>query len=358
MHNAGGPPQWPIWPPDDNEIFESLRRVWQNGDWGKYHSDVADELTTAIRTMWQCPHVRLTCSGTVAVEMALRGVGVKPGDEVVVAAYDYPGNLRCIELIGAKPVLADISATVPSIDPESLKAINGAAIKAVVVSHLYGQLADMASIRQVCDERGWMLVEDACQVPGGGRRADGGFQPVGSLADATTLSFGGSKPLTAGSGGAVLTRNDSVASRMRAFAERPSDALALSPLQCAVLLPQLKTLDSMNAQRNATVTRLADLDWSRWGACLVDQPNETITKAFYKLAIRVADSGDRNRLAGKLSEIGVALGDGFRSCDRMSPRRVGKPVALEQSALFAKEVALLDHRFLLSDQITERLVQL
>lgn len=348
---------WPAWPPNDNEIFESLRRVWQNGDWGKYHSDVADELRTTISTMWQCPHIRLTCSGTMAVEMALRGVGVKPGDEVVLAGYDYPGNLRCIELIGAKPVLADISATVPSIDPASLQAIKSNSIKAVLVSHLYGQLADIASIREICDERGWMLVEDACQVPGGGRQVDGAFQPVGTFADAATLSFGGSKPLTAGSGGAVLTRHNAVASRISAFAERPSDTLALSPLQCAALLPQFSTLDSLNTKRVATVNRLAELDWSVWGASLVDQTERSVSKAFYKLAIRVADSGDRERLRKRFAELGIALGDGFRSSDRMSPRRVEKPVRLECSAAFAKEVVLLDHRFLLSDQIIERLIR-
>jgi dTDP-4-amino-4,6-dideoxygalactose transaminase len=348
-------PSWPNWPPDDTAIFESLSRVWRNGDWGKYHSEIADKLSLAIQQKWQCPHARLTCSGTIAVELALRAVGVKSGDEVVVAAYDYPGNLRCIELIGAKPVLVDILPDTPSIDPESLRSIEGESIKAVVVSHLYGQLADILAIRQICRDRGWMLVEDACQVPGAGWDTDDGFRPVGSFADATTLSFGGSKPLTAGSGGAVLTRHDAVATRMRTFVERPSDSLAMSPLQCAVLLPQLETLESLNRQRATTVERLARLDWSRRNSRVVHQTEACVRHAFYKMALRVADDSTRTKLDERFHAMGVEVGEGFRSCDRMSQRRVRKPVSLDQSARFAKEVMLIDHRYLLDDRFLERL---
>ncbi|MFG0291182.1 MAG: DegT/DnrJ/EryC1/StrS family aminotransferase, partial [Rhodopirellula sp. JB044] len=243
---------WPVWPPNDPAVFQSLQRTWDAGEWGSYHTElhsrcaeqfanlcrVNDRWATDDASPWhryadriqRDVNVRLCSSGSAAVELSLRGVGVKPGDEVIVAAYDYPGNFRTIELLGGKPVLVDVRANGVTIDPASLEQIQSDSVRAVIVSHLYGELADVLSIRKICDERGWHLIEDACQVPGAGWRSntgngsdspegsqetDAGFVPVGALADVVAYSFGGSKLLSAGNGGAVVTRDPRVAARLK-----------------------------------------------------------------------------------------------------------------------------------------------
>jgi len=313
------------------------------------------------------PQVRLCSSGSAGIELALRGAGVTGGTEVVVAAYDYPGNFRTIELIGARPVLADVRGGGVTMDPDSLRSIEGPAIKAVVVSHLYGTLADIISIREICNERDWILIEDACQVPGAGWRIGGTdsgtgtdvnsheFLPVGSLADVSVLSFGGSKLLSAGNGGAVVTRNDRIGARINAQADRPSDVFAFSPLQCAALLPQLTTLPSLNRRRADGVSRLTRWDWGSVGATAISGEHPEQVQAYYKFAITVENADAKKALIDRFGRIRLPIGEGFRSMHATSDRRSRKPVPLDHSRMLGQWCLVIDHRALLADDLMTRL---
>lgn len=373
---------WPLWPPQAPSIWESLQQVWASGQWGKYesaiHTQCLDTITEATSMLavstqtlpprWRAhrqrieraPAVRLCSSGTVAVELALRCCGVAANDEVVLAAYDYPGNFRSIELLGAIPVLADVRPGGVTMDPQSLSQVEGEKIKAVVVSHLYGELADMVSIREICDQRNWKLIEDACQVPGAGwdMRVDSTSRvviPVGSLADCATLSFGGSKLLSAGNGGAVLTREDRLAARLRSHADRPSDAFPLSALQCAALLPQWSMLDELNHRRGTMAARLRQWDWSEIGAEPLSADSRGQIPAHYKFALLADDPSSRAGLLQSLWAMGLPVGEGFRSTHRTSERRSRKPVALDHAKTLGARCIVLDHRALLADDLIERL---
>ncbi|TWT94959.1 DegT/DnrJ/EryC1/StrS family aminotransferase [Neorhodopirellula pilleata] len=357
MPITADPSRWPVWPPCDPAIERSIQEAWRSGQWGRYHSDLAAELTRIIQDRYDVSHVRLCCSGTMAVESALRGVGVGRGDEVVVAAYDYPGNLRCIELLEATPVLVDVECNGVTICPASLRQLDRPGIKAVLFSHLYGQLADVQSLRQICQDRGWMMIEDACQVPGAGWIEGDAFRPVGTYSDVATLSFGGSKPLTCGSGGAVVTRDDRIAARIRSYAERPSDTFGLSPLQCAALIPQWPTLATMDDHRRESVRRLIQLDWQSIGVRIVQQNWTDLRTSYYKLAMAVSDPIQRADLRHQMSAIGITLGEGYRSSHRMSQRRVHKPLSLANAATLADQIVLMDHRYLLAEEVAERVGQ-
>ncbi|MBB3207651.1 dTDP-4-amino-4,6-dideoxygalactose transaminase [Rhodopirellula rubra] len=377
---------WPIWPPRDPAIIESIERVWADGDWGRYHSAIHEKCAAQVADLATCsitsesqlgspwseyherlsisPDVRLCSSGSAAIELALRASGVTAGDEVIVAAYDYPGNFRTIELLGATPVLADVRSGGVTMDPASLQWITGEAIRAVVVSHLYGELADIAEIRKICDERNWILIEDACQTPGAGWRPrqttaasddNDSLIPIGALADVATLSFGGSKLLSAGNGGAIITRNDRVAARLRTYADRPSDVFAFSPLQCAALIPQLGTLNTYNRTRRESVNRLGNWDWHQWNATPLSETTNHQTQAFYKFAIRVDADTERASVFDRLSRIGLPAGEGFRSMHATSDRRSRKPVSLDHSRALGERCVVIDHRVLLADDLIERL---
>ncbi len=373
---------WPVWPPQTPAIWESLQRVWSSGQWGKYesaiHTQCLDAVTEAMSIStasaqslpppWWAhgqriqtpPTVRLCSSGTAAVELALRCCGITAGDEVVVAAYDYPGNFRGIELLGATPVLADVRSGGVTMDPQSLRQIDGEKIKAVVVSHLYGELADMLSIREICDQRNWKLIEDACQVPGAGWEvghdaASHVVIPVGCLADCTTLSFGGSKLLSAGNGGAVLTREDRLAARLRSYADRPSDAFPLSALQCAALLPQWSMLDELNRRRRVMAARLRDWDWSPLNAEPLSANTLGQISAHYKFALLADETHSRAALLQRLRAMGLPVGEGFRSTHGTSERRSRKPVDLDDARNLGARCVVLDHRALLADDLLERL---
>ena len=192
---------FPTWPPNWPEIADSIARAVQRGDWGRYRGQASAELNARIRQICQVSHCRLVSSGSLGIELALRACGISSQDRVVVCGYDYPGNFRAVELLGALPVLVDAAATSFSVDPEPLQQIADRHIRAVIVSHLYGVPAEIQAIREICDRKGWKLIEDACQTPA--MNVQG--RPAGSWGDVGVLSFGGSKPLTSGNGGALLT---------------------------------------------------------------------------------------------------------------------------------------------------------
>src|SRR5262249_28403815 len=109
---AGGPPVRPqgppAWPVQDDEVFAALVAAYQDGSWGKYHGAFVERLQAALGSYHGVEFVLACGSGTFAVELALRALNVGAGDEVILAAYDYPGNFLSVHAIGAMPVLVDL----------------------------------------------------------------------------------------------------------------------------------------------------------------------------------------------------------------------------------------------------------
>src|SRR5689334_20154800 len=109
----GGPPVRPQGPPDwpgsDDDVLAALHAAYRDGSWGKYHGRYAQLLEDRLRTYFGLDFA-LTCgSGTFAVELALRALKIGPGDEVILSAYDYPGNFLSVHAVGARPVLVDVA---------------------------------------------------------------------------------------------------------------------------------------------------------------------------------------------------------------------------------------------------------
>ena len=252
----GGEPTFPNGPPDwprsDPRVHAALTEAYQTGQWGKYHGTYCQSLVDRLQELHDLAYVHLCSSGTVAVELALRGLQVGNGDEVILGGYDFAANFRSIEAVGAKPVLVDIDASSWSLDPQQLNAALSQQTKAVIASHLHGGLVPMKRVCEWADANDVAVVEDACQAS----LADVDGRVAGSWGDVGILSFGGSKLLTAGRGGAVITNDPRIAQRLKVFADRGNDAFPLSELQAAVLLPQLDIINEHNQTRRQRVALL------------------------------------------------------------------------------------------------------
>ena len=144
-------PWIPVWPPKWPEIRESLDRCFESGQWGRYEGETLTKLREKLSESLLGRHCRLVASGSFGVEIALRGLGVATGDEVILCAYDYPGNFRAVESVGARPVLIDADPNGYSVNPSDMDAAASPEVKAVIVSHLYGIAADIEPIREHCD---------------------------------------------------------------------------------------------------------------------------------------------------------------------------------------------------------------
>ena len=355
----GGQPavtlELPTWPPAWQNVAESVNRALANGSWGRYHGLPLQEFVSDFADFTGVSHVWPCSSGTIAVELGLRGLAVRSGDEVIMGGYDFPGNFRAVEAVAATPMLVDVCENGFVISASEVEAAINSRTKAVVVSHLHGQLADVHAIRAICEPRRIAVLEDACQVPG----ATVNGCPAGSLGDVGIFSFGGSKLLTAGRGGAVVTRRDDVIQRIRISAERGNDAYPLSALQAAALKPQLETVQARHLQRIASAHRLRGaLKDSAIFSCTPDLWNDEWSPAFFKFPVQVASEFDRQTLIEILVAEGVPADSGFRGFIRRSGRRCQRTGTLDNARIAADKTILLHHPFMIGETgLTDQVIQ-
>jgi perosamine synthetase len=344
-----GPPDWPL---ADAEVRAAMEAAFADGTWGRYEGPHGEQLAARLGEMHGLPYALPCSSGTFAVELALRGLRVGNGDDVLLAGYDFPGNFRAVEAVGARPVLVDLAPGRWHADVDSLREAVTPAARAVIVSHLHGTLAPMGAIRALAAERGLAVVEDACQVSGA--IVEG--RPAGSAGDAGVMSFGGSKLLTAGRGGAILTARQDVHQRAKVYCERANNAFPLSELQAAVLLPQLAKLEERNATRLANARRLvAALRDVPALAAPADQATGS-RPAFYKLGWfylpEHCGGAPRETFLAAVRAEGVALDAGFRGFVLRPASRARKDQPLENSRRAADATVLLHHPVLLENAAT------
>jgi len=343
-----GPPAWPL---RDESVRAALQAAWSDGSWGRYHGPHCERLVSRLSDMHDAEHILLCASGTYAVEAALRGVGVEAGDEVILAGYDFPGNFRAVEAIGARPLLVDIDPRNWSFDPATLEQVTDGKVRAVVASHLHGGLVPMRRLMELAANRGWAVVEDACQSPGAAIEG----RAAGTWGDVGVLSFGGSKLLTAGRGGALITSRADVFQRAKIYGHRGNDAFPLSELQAAVLLPQIDLLEERNRRRRESVTQLLSLVEDLAVFRPLSRPINNSEPSFYKLAWRyeaTAELPSRETVIAALQAEGVAIDSGFRGFVDRGERRCRKIDELTHSRLAAERTILLHHPVLLADEAT------
>src|SRR6266851_1771059 len=135
-----GSPDWPI--PDEN-VLQALQAAYSDGSWGKYQGVNVERLENRLAQYHGVEFVATCGSGTFAVELALRALKIGPGDEVILAAYDYGGNFLSVHAVGATPVLVDVDPDNWNFDPALLRAVLGPKTRAVIVSHLHGGVIPM-----------------------------------------------------------------------------------------------------------------------------------------------------------------------------------------------------------------------
>jgi len=339
-----GPPDWPF---PDEDVLAALHAAYRDGSWGKYHGGNVERLEEQLARYHDLPCALTCASGTFAVELALRALKVGPGDEVVLAAYDYGGNFLGVHAVGARPVLVDVDPDNWNLAPERLAAALSPSTRALIVSHLHGGLVPVRAVTALAAEHGVRVVEDAAQVPGAvvqGRRA-------GTWGDVRELSFGGSKLLTAGRGGALLTPHPDVYQRLRLGLNRGNQVCPLSELQAAVLLPQLDRLAARNARRRHAVRLLAERLRDVPGLRPFRNRGADDEPCYYKVGFQFdADRFglSRARFVAAARAEGVAFDEGFRALHAgRSPSRFRRPGPLTEADRAHAGAVVLHHPVLL-----------
>ncbi len=261
------------------------------------------------------PHAISVGSGTAALVLALKALGVGAGDEVITAANSFVATAEAISVVGARPVLVDVDPQLYTLYPAAFEAAIVPRTRAVIPVHLYGHPSDMEAVARIARRHRLAVLEDACQAHG----AEYQGIRVGSLGDAAAFSFYPAKNLGAyGDGGAMTTGRTELAEAVRLLrdhgqTQRYTHELVgynsrLDELQAAILSVKLRHLDAWNARRRQMAhlyqEYLADLEAEGLAVLPTEAP---WGRHVYHLYVIQVEKDARDPLVAHLQRHGVGV---------------------------------------------------
>jgi len=203
-------------------------------------------------------HAIAVSSGTAALHLALLGLNIGPGDEVVVPDFTFPASGNVVEVTGAHAILADIDRRTYNVDVEPLERCVGAHTRAIMPVHLFGLSADMDPVLDIARRHGLKVIEDAACALGATYRG----RKCGALGDVGCFSFHPRKVITTGEGGMLTTNDDAMANRLRSLRNHgavsadnrfsyvaPGLNYRLTDFQAALGIGQMQRLPAILARR-------------------------------------------------------------------------------------------------------------
>lgn len=316
---------WPSWPPPLDEAQRRLlREVAESGLWGATQGPYCAQLAERFAERCDARYGVPLGNGTLALFVALRALGVRAGDEVIVPAYTFVACATSVLLAGATPVVVDVDPDHLHLAPAAAAAAIGPRTAALMPVHLAGSPAEMGQLTDLANRHGLAIVEDCAQAHGASYER----RPVGGLGDVGIFSFQASKAMTAGEGGLAVCQGPETYARVWSLCnvgrrqggewyEHPEVGwnLRLTELQAALLLPWLDRLDAEIDRRAAFSTRLAVLlAEADLGVRIVPQPAGTTRDSRHLLMLRVdrplTDSEAASVVSAAAAE-GVPLDRGY-----------------------------------------------
>ncbi len=272
-------PTWPIW---DDEDRQAVNGVLESGNWWMYAVGEAelgggdeepqrsqvDQLEREFAALHHVKHAFAVTSGSTALEICMRGIGLKPGDEVITTPYTFIATATCILHCGALPVFVDVDPETYNLDPNRIEEAITDRTRAILPVYFAGEIADIEAIMAIAQKHNLKVVEDSAQAPGVCLSGD---RYAGSFGEAGIFSFQASKTLNSGEGGMITTNSDQMAEIVWSLRHvgRTKESLwyehhrighnaRMTEFTAALLRTQLKKLPAQNAKRMAGVKRFFD----------------------------------------------------------------------------------------------------
>jgi dTDP-4-amino-4,6-dideoxygalactose transaminase len=246
------------WPVFGREEEEALLAALRSGTWGSLDGTFVNRLEEEFATFQGARHGVSVVNGTLALTVALKALGIGPGDEVLVPPYTFIATASAALMIGAIPVFVDVDLETLLLDPAQVDAAVTPRTKAIIPVHHAGSPVDMDGVMAAARRHGLRVIEDAAQAHGAewrGRR-------VGAIGDIGTFSFQSSKTINAGEGGMMVTNDDELEELLWSYRNvgrrrggewyehvRLGWNLRMTEFQAAVLLEQMKRFPALRAKR-------------------------------------------------------------------------------------------------------------
>ncbi|MBT8285975.1 MAG: DegT/DnrJ/EryC1/StrS family aminotransferase [Flavobacteriaceae bacterium] len=271
-------------------------------------------------------HVIPCANGTDALQIAMMGLGLKPGDEVITADFTFAATVEVIALLGLTPVLVDVDPETYNIDPEAVEKAITPKTKAIVPVHLFGQCAPMDRLLEIAEKHELYLIEDNAQAIGATHTFnDGRKKKAGTMGHIGATSFFPSKNLGCyGDGGAIFTDDDDLAHFIRGIVNHGMyeryhhDVIGvnsrLDSIQAVVLRAKLSRLDTY-CERRREAARKYNKAFNGTDAIILPKTvnncgmicSSCDCHVFHQYTLRITN-GKRDALAAHLSEKGIPFG--------------------------------------------------
>ncbi len=313
-------PEWPIYGKDEQE---AVLQVLQSGKGNYWSGELGKEFEHSFASWCGIEHGLCVSNGTVALEIALKSLGISAGDEVIVPARSFLASAAAIVSVGAEPVFADVDLSTGNICPSAVKENITDLTKAILVVHLDGCPANISAIMELAKVNGLYVIEDCAQAHG----ATINNQKVGTFGDVGTFSFCQDKIMsTGGEGGMIATNNNDVYEvawslrdhgRDRALSQsnnhppgfrwlqtRFGTNARMTEMQSAIGCCQLNKVDDWLTQRRSNAAQLTEIISSWEGVQVPELPAQT-QSAFYRLGALCESEEIRNHYMQSLRELGI-----------------------------------------------------
>ncbi|MDQ8141609.1 MULTISPECIES: DegT/DnrJ/EryC1/StrS aminotransferase family protein [Chryseobacterium] len=306
-----------------------------------------------METYLDVKHVIPCANGTDALQIALMGLDLQEGDEVITADFTFAATVEVIHLLKLKSVLVDVDYDTFTISTEAIKKAITPKTKAIIPVHIFGQCANMEEILKIAEEHNLFVIEDNAQAIGSQYTfSDGSVRHAGTMSTVGTTSFFPSKNLGCyGDGGAIFTNNDELAHRLRGivnhgmyeryYHDEVGVNSRLDSIQAAILRKKLPNLDSYNDARRKAADYY-DEAFAGNANILTPKRAENSTHVFHQYTLRIVN-GKRNELQKFLTEKEI-------------PAMIYYPVALRKQKAYYQESN--DADFVNTDKLLDQVISL
>ena len=291
------------------------------------------EFESALAQFAGAGHCAAVSSGTAALHLALLATEIRPGDEVIVPSFTFVAVANAVRYVGAIPVFADIDPLTLNLAPASVEAAITPRTRALIAVHTFGVPAPMSGLLEIARRHQLILIEDACESLGGEHHG----RKLGSLGHAGVFGFYPNKQITTGEGGALVTNDPQIASRVRMLRNQGRGATndwfeheeigynyRISEINCALGIVQLQRIDKILAKRaNAAQKYFSNL---KSNPNLHLPPMQIVNGkiSWFVYVVRLAEcfrAEDRDRVAAELLARGIACGRYFAPIHRQRAYR-------------------------------------
>ncbi len=307
-----------------SEVNDSITEILESSAF--INGPAVKEFQINLENYLGVKHVIPCANGTDALQIAMMGLGLKPGDEVITADFTFASTVEVIALLGLTPVLVDVCPNLFTINVDIIEKAITPNTKAIVPVHLFGHCANMEVIMQIASKHNLFVIEDCAQSMGADYVfSNGRAVKSGNMGHVSATSFFPSKNLGCyGDGGAIFTNDDDLAHTIRGIVNHGMykryhhDVVGvnsrLDSIQAAVLNAKLPLLDAYNAARQLAAKKytekLRGLDALILPAIRCNKKNTSTScncHVFHQYTIRLVD-GNRDELVAHLNSNGVPCG--------------------------------------------------